>query len=63
MRMVAAIDQVPPGSYTHHGGGTWLADPAHDQDGRPQYEEPHVLTAEVTVAAGQTSSVELSSWP
>jgi hypothetical protein len=43
-----AIDQVPPGSYTLKA---W-------HDGRPQYEEPYVLTAEITVSAGQTSAVE-----
>jgi hypothetical protein len=53
-----AIAQVPPGSYTlkaWHEGWRILA---YDQDGRPQYEEPYVLTAEVMVLAGQTSSVE-----
>jgi Carboxypeptidase regulatory-like domain len=53
-----AITQVPPGSYTlkaWHEGWRILA---YDQDGRPKYEEPYVMTAEVTVAAGQTSSVE-----
>ena len=53
------IDQVPPGSYTlkaWHEGWRILA---YDQDGRPKYEEPYVLTAEVTVSTGQTSSVEL----
>ena len=53
------IDQVPPGSYTlkaWHEGWRILA---YDQDERPRYEEPYVLTAEVTVVAGQTSSVEL----
>jgi hypothetical protein len=53
-----AIGQVPPGSYTlkaWHEGWRILA---YDQDRRPQYEEPYVLTAEVTVSAGQTSSVE-----
>lgn len=52
------ITQVPPGSYTltaWHEGWRILA---HDQDGRPTYEEPYVMTAEVTVAAGQTSTVE-----
>jgi Polysaccharide lyase family 4, domain II len=52
------IDQVPPGSYTlkawHEGWRTL----AYDQDGRPQYEEPYVLTAEVTVMLGKTSHVE-----
>jgi hypothetical protein len=52
------IDQVPPGSYTlkawHEGWRTL----EHDQDGRPQYEEPYVLTAEVMVMAGKTSHVE-----
>jgi hypothetical protein len=53
------ITQVPPGSYTltaWHEGWRILA---YDPDGRPKYEEPYVLTVEVTVAAGQTSSVEL----
>jgi hypothetical protein len=52
------IDQVPPGSYTltaWHEGWRILA---HDQEGRPTYEEPYVMTAEVTVTAGQSSSVE-----
>jgi Polysaccharide lyase family 4, domain II len=53
-----AIDQVPPGSYTlnaWHEGWRILA---YDQDGRPQHEEPYVLTTEVTVMAGETSDVE-----
>ena len=52
------IDQVPPGSYTlnaWHEGWRILE---YDQDGRPKYEEPYVLTAEVTVMAGETSHVE-----
>lgn len=52
------IDQVPPGSYTltaWHEGWRILA---HDQEGRPTYEEPYVMTAEVTVTAGQTSNIE-----
>jgi hypothetical protein len=52
------IDQVPPGSYTltaWHEGWRILD---HDQEGRPTSEEPYVMTAEVTVTAGQTSTVE-----
>jgi hypothetical protein len=53
------IGQVPPGSYTlkawHEGWRTL----GYDQDGRPQYEEPYVLTAEVTVMAGKTTHIEL----
>jgi hypothetical protein len=52
------IDQVPPGAYTlqaWHEGWRILA---YDADGRPQYEEPYVLTAEVTVMAGKISHVE-----
>jgi Polysaccharide lyase family 4, domain II len=53
------ISQVPAGSYTltvwHEGWRTL----GYDQDGRPQYEEPYVLTAAVTVMAGQTTHVEL----
>jgi Polysaccharide lyase family 4, domain II len=52
------IDQVPPGSYTlkawHEGWRTL----GYDQDGRPQYEAPYVLSAEVTVMAGKTTHVE-----
>jgi hypothetical protein len=53
-----AIDQVPPGSYilkAWHEGWRILE---YDQDRRPKYEEPYVITAEVTVTAGQTSSVD-----
>ncbi len=52
------IDQVPPGTYmlrAWHEGWRILA---YDADGRPQYEEPYVLTAEVTVMAGQSSHVQ-----
>ena len=57
-----AIDQVPPGSYTlkaWHEGWRILA---YDQDGRPQYEEPYVLTTEVTVAPGRPAPSNYS-WP
>jgi hypothetical protein len=53
-----AINQVPPGSYTltaWHEGWRILE---YDQDGRPKYEEPHVMAAEVTVMAGKTSDIE-----
>jgi Carboxypeptidase regulatory-like domain len=53
-----AIDQVPPGSYTltaWHEGWRILE---YEPDGRPKYEEPHVMTAEVTVMAGKTSDIE-----
>lgn len=53
-----AIDQVPPGVYTltaWHEGWRVLD---YDQDGRPRYEDPYVITAEVTVMAGATSQVE-----
>jgi hypothetical protein len=52
------IDQVPAGSYTlkaWHEGWRMLE---YDPDGRPQYEDPYVLTAEVTVMAGETTHVE-----
>jgi Polysaccharide lyase family 4, domain II len=52
------IDQVPAGSYTltaWHEGWRILE---YEQDGRPKYAEPPVLTAQVTVIAGQTSNVE-----
>ncbi|MGH8070910.1 MAG: hypothetical protein ACRERE_37900 [Candidatus Entotheonellia bacterium] len=52
------IDQVPAGSYTlkaWHEGWRILE---YDQDGRPTYEEPSVMTAEVRVTAGGTSYVE-----
>jgi hypothetical protein len=52
------IDQVPAGSYTlkaWHEGWRILE---YDQDGRPTYEEPHLMTREVTVMAGETSEVE-----
>jgi Polysaccharide lyase family 4, domain II len=51
------IDQVPAGSYTlkaWHEGWRMLE---YDQDGRPQYEDPYVLTAEVTVMPGKTTHV------
>jgi Carboxypeptidase regulatory-like domain len=52
------IDQVPAGSYTlsawHEGWRTL----AYDQDGRPQYEAPYLMTREVRVRAGETSEVE-----
>jgi hypothetical protein len=53
-----AIDQVPPGSYTltaWHEGWQILD---YDQDGRPRYEDPYVMSTEVTVMAGETSQVE-----
>ncbi|MGH8064087.1 MAG: carboxypeptidase-like regulatory domain-containing protein, partial [Candidatus Entotheonellia bacterium] len=52
------IDQVPAGSYTlkaWHEGWRVLE---YDQDGRPTYEEPYVMTAEVRVLAGETIYVE-----
>ena len=52
------IDQVPLGSYmltAWHEGWRILG---YDQDGRPQYEEPYVITTEVTVTAGQTISFD-----
>jgi hypothetical protein len=52
------IDQVSPGSYTltaWHEGWRILA---HDQDGRPTYEAPYVMTTEVRVMAGETTDVE-----
>jgi hypothetical protein len=52
------IDQVPAGLYTlkaWHEGWRILE---YDQDGRPKYEEPYVMTAEVRVMAGETSYVE-----
>jgi hypothetical protein len=52
------IDQVPAGSYTlraWHEGWRVLE---YDQDGRPKYEDPYVMTAEVRVLAGETSYVE-----
>jgi hypothetical protein len=30
----------------------------YDQDGRPHYEEPYLMTVEVRVVAGETSEVE-----
>jgi Polysaccharide lyase family 4, domain II len=52
------IDRVPPGSYTlkvwHEG---WRI-VAYDHDGRPTYEAPYVMTAEVRVMAGETTNVE-----
>jgi hypothetical protein len=52
------IDQVPAGSYTlqaWHEGWRILE---YDQDGRPKYEDPYLMTAEVRVIAGETSEVE-----
>jgi Polysaccharide lyase family 4, domain II len=52
------IDQVPAGSYTlkaWHEGWRILE---YDQEGRPKYEEPYGMTAEVRVMAGETSYVE-----
>jgi hypothetical protein len=52
------IDQVPAGSYTlkaWHEGWRILE---YDQDGRPHYEEPYLMTVEVRVMAGETSEVE-----
>jgi hypothetical protein len=52
------ITQVPPGTYTvqaWHEGWTMLG---YDQDGRPQYEEPHSMTTTVTVTAGTTQHIE-----
>jgi hypothetical protein len=52
------IDQVPASSYTlrawHEGWRTL----EYDQDGRPTYEEPYLMTREVRVMAGETSEVE-----
>jgi hypothetical protein len=52
------IDQVPAGLYTlrawHEGWRTL----EYDQDGRPTYEEPYLMTREVRVMAGETSEVE-----
>jgi hypothetical protein len=52
------IDQVPPGSYTlraWHEGWRILE---YDQDRRPKYEEPYIMTVEVTVMAGTTSAID-----
>jgi len=52
------IAQVPPGRYTitaWHGAWNILG---YDGDGRPRYDAPHILTAVITVRAGETSSVE-----
>jgi hypothetical protein len=54
-----AIDDIPPGEYTlqaWHEGWRILA---HDQEGRPHYEEPYVWTVAVTVRPRQTSELEL----
>jgi hypothetical protein len=52
------ITQVPPGEYTitaWHEGWRILD---YDRDGRPKYEEAHVVTAQVTVKPGETSHLE-----
>jgi hypothetical protein len=52
------IDQVPAGLHTlkaWHEGWRILQ---YDQEGRPQYEEPYLMTLEVRVRAGETSEVE-----
>ncbi len=52
------IAQVPPGQYTvnaWHEGWNILG---YDTDGRARYAEPHVLTEQATVTAGETSHVE-----
>jgi hypothetical protein len=49
---------VPPGSYTlraWHEGWRILE---YDQDGRPKYEQPYIMTVEVMVMAGKTSAIE-----
>jgi hypothetical protein len=52
------IDQVPAGLYTlqaWHEGWRILE---YDQDGRPKYEDPYLMTAEVRVMAGEKNEVE-----
>jgi len=53
------IDQVPPGSYTLKAWHEGWRIVAYDHDGRPMYEEPHVVTAEVRVRPGETTDVDL----
>jgi hypothetical protein len=52
------IDQVPPGAYMLKAWHEGWRIVTHDQDKRPTYEEPYVMSAEVKVMAGQTSEVE-----
>jgi hypothetical protein len=52
------IDQVPAGSYTLQAWHEGWRIVEYDQDGRPQYEEPYLMTVEVRVTAGETSEVE-----
>jgi hypothetical protein len=52
------IVQVPPGTYTlkaWHEGWRILE---YDQEGHPRFEEPYVMTVQVTVNPGEISSVE-----
>lgn len=51
--------QVPPGTYTlkaWHEGWRILE---YDQEERPKFEEPYVMTFQVTVNPGETNSVEI----
>ncbi len=53
------ITDVPPGRYTlkaWHEGWRILE---YDQEGRPRYEAPHVMTTEVMVRPGATTDIEL----
>jgi Carboxypeptidase regulatory-like domain len=52
------IDQVPAGSYTLRAWHEGWRTREYDQDGRPTYEEPYLMTREVRVMAGETSEVE-----
>jgi hypothetical protein len=52
------ITWVPPGTYMVKAWHEGWAILGYDQDGRPQYEEPHLMTTAVTVTAGATQRIE-----
>lgn len=52
------ITQVPPGTYMIKAWHEPWNVLGYDTDGRPRYDAPQVMTADVTVAARQTSEVE-----
>jgi carboxypeptidase family protein len=52
------IDQVPPGAYTLKAWHEGWRIVAYDQDRRPLYEEPYVMSTAVKVTAGETSEVD-----
>jgi len=52
------IDEVPPGTYKVTMWHEGFRPKGADKDGRPVYDEPRIVTKEVTIAPKATATVE-----